>query len=730
MIEKFILSFLFILFSLGSVSQDSLYIVSLKKSILSDSDPVSMSAGMNRLIRLYADRYTRNSSEYAESLLWCSKVCCDSGDNRQSLKLLKSSSDIFRTYGTGPFSGRDTLNQLMYLSVRYHIEMNSDREYRALWLLRKLCELKKYYFGENSSEYLNSLLDLSRLYSERFCYVKSDRYHNMGYKAYINLIKEEFCSMSESERYTYWDSAIKYINKTIDLSYNNRIFRKDNLSSYAYNSLLLSKGLLLNTTVSFEKYVYSSNNAAAISSLNLKKSMQSAGAEPSIIDSIDYVIIDLLKAEGQTYSIPQLSFVWQDISSCLEENDVAIEFFKNTFNEYGALILKKGWHSPKMVKLGNYIKISGQYFTLNDIMGRHSLQDYSDTQSELWWKISKAIWTDDIVKYFPLSGEGNIYFSADGLLQVESIENLPFLNPEKEKRDDGTYYSISDLYNIYRLSSTREIVISDDYIQGKDAVVYGGLKYDMDIDSMVSGTRKHSGTGIRNVRYLIDTVSAGSRGLVMSLPELEGTMLEAKTVSSIINSAGITDLKAETYTSESGTESSFKSLSGKHKRLVHIATHGYYVSKDEIASSPFGRENPMERAILFFSGADNTLFGREIPENTDDGLLNSLEISSLDFQGLDLVVLSACETARGDISADGVFGLQRGFKMASAKSILMSLWNVDDEATKVLMTEFYRNIVSGQNKREALEKAKSYVRSIPEWNNPKYWAAFILLDGL
>lgn len=110
-------------------------------------------------------------------------------------------------------------------------------------------------------------------------------------------------------------------------------------------------------------------------------------------------------------------------------------------------------------------------------------------------------------------------------------------------------------------------------------------------------------------------------------------------------------------------------------------------------------------------------------------LRQSFEISLLDFRGMDLIVLSACQTAQGDITGDGVFGLQRGFKKAGANAILMSLWKVDDEATCLLMTEFYRYWLDGKSKHDALEAAKHAVRSHPEWEDPRYRAAFILLDG-
>ena len=119
-------------------------------------------------------------------------------------------------------------------------------------------------------------------------------------------------------------------------------------------------------------------------------------------------------------------------------------------------------------------------------------------------------------------------------------------------------------------------------------------------------------------------------------------------------------------------------------------------------------------------------------------LLTGLEIATLDLRETDLVVLSACQTGMGDIGSDGVFGLQRGFKKAGVNSLLMSLWNVDDAATGLLMTEFYRNFIEGKSKHESLKAAQEKVRNFRgeingkyrDFSNPRFWAAFILLDAI
>ena len=91
-------------------------------------------------------------------------------------------------------------------------------------------------------------------------------------------------------------------------------------------------------------------------------------------------------------------------------------------------------------------------------------------------------------------------------------------------------------------------------------------------------------------------------------------------------------------------------------------------------------------------------------------------------------MLSASETGNGDITGDGVAGLQRGFKQAGVKTLMMSLWPVSDSATQLLMTDFYRRWKSGLSKREALRQAQHVVRE--RFEEPEYWAAFILLDAL
>jgi CHAT domain-containing protein len=133
---------------------------------------------------------------------------------------------------------------------------------------------------------------------------------------------------------------------------------------------------------------------------------------------------------------------------------------------------------------------------------------------------------------------------------------------------------------------------------------------------------------------------------------------------------------------------------------------------------------------------------------TDDGVLTAKELANIDLRELELAVLSACQSGLGDVTGEGVFGMQRGFKKAGAKSILMSLWKVDDTATAMLMSEFYNNLTNGKSAYESLRTAQQYVRTyeseeeikdesgettkrrIRKFEDPFYWAAFVLLDAI
>lgn len=723
---------IFLLVSVQMLFPDC-YASDLVSRIRSIDDGKALAELMNQLLYEYESRYTVDSPEYAGCLMWCADVCVENRDNRQGKRLMQQSEDIFRKYGNGAFNGRDTLSQIFFLDLNAKLEENASRTYMTAKYMRDAALLKEKFFGRDSEIYLTSLLDISRVYAERLQYDRSNHYHNIGYHAYVDRIKSEFCSTCESKRSTYWSTAARYINRTLDLAFRTNGTRSSgddsSLASAAYNAILLSKGLLLNTTLGFDDYINASGNREAIRILKERKTLVDRGSEQSLVDSLDYEIIRVLKEAGQEFNLPHLYIGWKDVAAKLGKDDLAVEFYKTVNGVYGAILLKKGWRSPMLVRLKDVVKVGNERVSLERALKQLSLESYTATQADDLWSLSKAIWTDDIVRYFPVSEGGRVYFSADGELLTYAIEYLPHLKPEV----DGHYYSVSDLFKVYRLSSTRQLVLKSTPNNNSSAAVYGGLTYDFRYDEQTASIGTETDKSQDVVVPLSDDTLRAKRA-ASGFEYLTGTRMEADRIVSTIRKSNNQNLDVKPYIGADGTETSFKALSGAGMRLLHIATHGYFYSDDDgmLDILQFS-DHPLNRSGLVFSGAENKLFYDFKQDVGDDGFLTALEISALDFRNLELVVLSACETGRGSIEADGVFGLQRGFKMAGVNSILMSLWKVDDEATCALMIEFYKNwILEGKNKHDALELAKNTIRANKDkkWDNPEFWAAFILLDAV
>ena len=216
---------------------------------------------------------------------------------------------------------------------------------------------------------------------------------------------------------------------------------------------------------------------------------------------------------------------------------------------------------------------------------------------------------------------------------------------------------------------------------------------------------------------------------------LPGTLEEVNRISAIITDERI---RCDVYTSGKGNEESFKALSGGNFTILHLATHGFYMTESQAEKNCFYTSNPwtntyfsnevspLKRSGLLLAGGNKAWKGEPVPDGVEDGVLTAEEISSLDLRSCDVVVLSACETGLGEITDEGVYGLQRAFKNAGVKSIIMSLWEVDDDATSFMMQSFYQNLLNGMNKRDAFESAQKEVKK--KYSDPRYWAAFIMLD--
>lgn len=210
---------------------------------------------------------------------------------------------------------------------------------------------------------------------------------------------------------------------------------------------------------------------------------------------------------------------------------------------------------------------------------------------------------------------------------------------------------------------------------------------------------------------------------------LPGTAEEAQALSKILPGARV-------LTAARATEAALKAVDGPG--ILHVATHGFFLDKpkqeqtvqrginfgggfNEPLSETLRGENPLLRSGLALAGANTGSGGDD-----EDGILTALEASALDLWGTKLVVLSACETGIGEArKGDGVYGLRRALVLAGAQSQVMSLWQVSDNATRDLMTQFYKALQAGGGRSEALRQVQLKMLKDPELGHPYYWASFI-----
>ncbi len=408
-------------------------------------------------------------------------------------------------------------------------------------------------------------------------------------------------------------------------------------------------------------------------------------------------------------SFNRMMIKWKDIQNKLSNNDIAIEFITtredSLYNTYHALVIDKTCVFPNMITL----------YRESDL-----LRIRQESKDNILSILGTLIWKPILNKYSHIS---NIYFSPDGLLHVLPIEYCHL-------------YGVGELldhYNFYRLSSTKEIVFQDKKASKKNAVLYGGLEYDI-LAKESNNTEEGKYSFLRSIN-----ARGGFEPLINTLDEVNGidSLLESKKVSTNL------------YTGTEGTEESFRDFHGKDVNMLHFATHGMYVGPSIVEQTrkennfnflelitnendPVKEDIVLTHSFLVMSGGNKLTHRDVVGMGGHDGILTAYEISHIDLSKVDLVVLSACETGLGDLESGGIYGLQRGFKKAGVNTILMSLDKVDDEATKILMVEFYKNLTKGKTKHQSLKDAQKYLRQVEngKYDKPEYWASFIMLDGI
>lgn len=565
--------------------------------------------------------------------------------------------------------------------------------------------------------------ELDKVYSNiYYVYWKQQKYKRdyEFYHFWCDFYNKRFChndkSLSKHIERLLGDMAVSCY------AMNNK---DERLNGLAYDLAIWNKGYLLRSDQQVAKVLLESGNATIAERykeyLNLKQRMADSQNDEGQTQSLQQQAESIwseLKSKSQTFDdyTKRLDASWKDVQACLGDKDIAIEYVSSDLGHYYALLLRKDYPYPFIESLGY---IDSRIKEKGDSIYTHYLSYGSP-----WPNVIYDFGTKSLIE--PFEGIENVYFSPAGSLNKLSIENM--------KADKDNDSLMSEKYHLYRLSNTRDLIqkktVTSNTAQRK-AVLFGGINYNFTQEDWTAVSTQNIDTQLLALR---SGEKDGRGAHNASLPYLKGTKTEVDAISKVLQTNRI---RYSTFSGNNATEDVFKGLSNQGVTSLHIAPHGFYstdsVTKNNNYDCDFEikEDKSMMQNGLFFAGANAYFYDDDIPDNVNDGVLSAHEVAYLDFTGCSLVTLSACETGLGEVSGEGVFGLQRGFKKAGVQSILMSLWKVDDEATCKLMTEFYGNwIAKKMTKHDALEAAKKVVRETKGWENPKYWAAFILLDGL
>jgi tetratricopeptide (TPR) repeat protein len=545
-------------------------------------------------------------------------------------------------------------------------------------------------------------------------------------KITINLLQENFSILSEKDKELYFEKSKTIFNDihSFNLNYPKQT---DTLSGICYNNELILKGLLLKSTQGILDVVYNSTDTTVKNAYFLLKQLRNQISllqgipmeeRNQNIDSLEKAANEqerkLVKLSSEFANIQNLfSYKWEDVQKNLKPGEAAIEFVNFTQGKnndttiYAALLIRPDSKKPESIKLFE----DHQLQNVLDLYGGSDFQKVLKlygTNKIVNNELYKLIW-QPLEQY--LSGIKTVYFAPVGVLNKISFAALGNENQ-----------MLFDKYSLQQLSTTGKILNSKEVKKESYliAAIFGGINYNP------------------------DTIK---QELWQYLP---GTLNEKEIIEKQFKKNKVT---YQSFSNKEAKEDKFKELyndSVIQPSILHIATHGFFYPdpeqirkqiKNDIkadtglvafrGSSGFGNwmfvenKNPMMRSGLVFAGA-NKIWSEDWGRTDNEGVLTAYEVSNINMRNTELVVLSACETGLGDIKgSEGVYGLQRAFKMAGVKFIVMSLWQVPDKETVEFMETFYTKLLKQKDIRLAFTETQKVMRGKYD---PYYWAAFVLVE--
>ncbi|MCU7551965.1 tetratricopeptide repeat protein [Chitinophagaceae bacterium LB-8] len=622
----------------------------------------------------------------------------------------------------------------------------------ALSLYEKALAIRKRVLGENHPDYVSNLNSLGLLYARMDSVAKALAFINKANATMVQQLTQTYSTLSEQDKLAFLNREAYQFDYLPSILYTQEKAGQPELQQL-YASELISKGMVLENQRQVLYSIRKSNDSVALQLFDQWRLYKAFIGKQLLlpisrrVPNLDQLqeTANQMEQELSSLALPFRNLLFKQqadvkkIRQHLSKGEAAIEFVRfglyhkkwTDSTIYAALIISPADSNVVFVplfeerQLQRLLRPDTSINALDSVDGAEAIihqlyrgiivsedekSSFSDSLYQLIWKPLEP----------SLKNINTIYFAPTGLLHRVAFQAL---------RYDSTHLLI-DQYQLNQLLSTRSLALSSEgNAKPKIANTWGNIDYQQSSDTMQVRAGVYSNASSFNF-YASDTRRIRGGKEWNSLP---GTKEEIDSLQKILLHGGVQVLPVS---GSNATEEAFKRLDVHSPQVLHLATHGFFLPVPEVranAASPLEhrnvftiQQNPMFRSGLVLAGANHAWKGGIALPGREDGILTAYEIAQLDLSSTDLVVLSACETALGDLQGnEGVIGLQRAFKLAGVKQMVLSLWRVPDKETKELMAQFYRNWINGQSTKDALHAAQLKMK---EQYPPFFWAGFVLVE--